>query len=374
MIVAGEASGDLHGSALIKSLKKKTDLNFLGIGGDKMIAEGMKCLFHIKDMAFMGFAEIVRHLPFIKRVQRKLIDEIIESKIETVILIDYPGFNLNFARKVKKLGVKIIYYISPQIWAWGIHRIKKIQKLVDKMLVLFPFEKDFYQKYNIDAEYVGHPLIERFEVYPFLSREQLFDKFNLDMDKNILLLMPGSREQEVKRIFPETIKAAKELAKKFNLQIVVLSPDNINSNLYSEHTQEDGFTVVGKNNYDFLKHSKLGIIKSGTSTLEAGLLGLPMVVVYSTSNLSYLIGKTLATIENIAMINIIAGKNIVTELIQGDANKNKIYQVCSELLENNEKYTAMRQNLLAVKNHFGNYKASENAANEIINFLGYEKP
>jgi len=374
MIIAGEVSGDLHGSALIHSLNKRTDFEFVGIGGEKMLTEGMETLFHIKDMAFLGFTEIIRHIPFIKRVQRKLIETIMAKSIKTVILIDYPGFNLNFAKKIKKMGVKIIYFISPQIWAWGKYRIKKIQRLVDKMLVLFPFEKEFYKNYEVDVEYVGHPLIERLDSYQFLSKSELYNKFGLDSHKEILLLMPGSREQEIKRIFPEAIKTAKNLAKKFNLQVVVLSPENIENKLYNSLTVISGFRVINENNYDFLKHSKLGIIKSGTSTLEAGLLGLPMVVVYSTSNLSYLIGKTLANIKNIAMINIIANKNIVPELIQGDAKSENIFKACAEILEYDEKYSQMRDSLLTVKKKFGNLKASENAANEIMNFLSYEKP
>ena len=202
MIIAGEISGDLHGSTLIESLlRKRNDLKIFGIGGDKMEAAGMDIQFHIKDMAFLGFAEVVKHIPFIKQVQKKLLNVIKEKNIRTVVLIDYPGFNLNFAKKLKRIGIKIIYYISPQIWAWGKNRIKKIKNRVDKMLVVFPFEKQFYNEHGVDAEFVGHPLIKRLGEYKFLSKEELINKYNLDANKGILLLLPGSRIQEIEKIF-----------------------------------------------------------------------------------------------------------------------------------------------------------------------------
>ena len=186
MIIAGEVSGDLHGASLIVELKKlDRRLNIYGIGGDKMKAAGMNIVYHINKMAFLGFAEIIKHLPFIRKVQNDLIKVVKEKNIKNVVLIDYPGFNLSIAKKLKAFGVNIIYYISPQVWAWGAGRINKMKKLVDKMLVVFPFEEELYKKHGVDVEFVGHPLLERISEYNFLTREQLFEKFNLEKGKEI---------------------------------------------------------------------------------------------------------------------------------------------------------------------------------------------
>ncbi|HSD63940.1 MAG TPA: lipid-A-disaccharide synthase, partial [Ignavibacteriaceae bacterium] len=276
LIVAGEVSGDLIGAALIEDLKKlDSDINIFGIGGDRMSEAGMKIQYHIKKMAFLGFAEVVKHLPFIKQVQDELLKTIRNEKINYAVLIDYPGFNLNFAKKLKALGVKIIYYISPQIWAWGENRIKKIKRLVNKMLVVYPFEKELYKKNEVDVELVHHPLIERIDKYNYMSRVELFSKFGLS-EKEILLLMPGSRDHEVRKIFPESIKAAERIAGEFDLQVVVACSSNINENIFYRYHSSKNFRIVKGFTYDLMKYSKLGIIKSGTSTLEAGIFELPM--------------------------------------------------------------------------------------------------
>ena len=266
MIIAGEVSGDLHGGSLVKELKKLDgNLSIYGIGGDKMKSEGMELAYHINKMAFLGFAEVVKHLPFIKRVQKDLIEIIKEKKIRNVVLIDYPGFNLNFAKRLKALKLNIIYYISPQVWAWGKSRINKIKNLVNKMIVVFPFEEKFYNDYGIEVEFVGHPLLERINEYKFLSEDELFEKFNLDKSKDILLILPGSRIHEVEKIFPECIKAAEKLASEFNLQIVTAGSPNIESEVYDKLSNKSGNKTITGFTYDLMKYAKLGIIKSGTS-------------------------------------------------------------------------------------------------------------
>ena len=215
LIIAGEASGDLHGASLIRELKKlDSSLKIFGIGGNKMQAEGMELIYHIDKMAFLGFVEVIKHLPFIKKVQRDLIEEVKKRKIKDIVLIDYPGFNLSIAKKLKQLEPKLelIYYITPQVWAWGKGRVKKIKELFKKVLVVFPFEEKFFKEKNVDAEFVGHPLIQEINKYDFISRNLLDNKFGLDPAKEILLILPGSRKQEVKSIFPEAIKAASKLA------------------------------------------------------------------------------------------------------------------------------------------------------------------
>ena len=370
MIIAGEASGDLHGAALIKKLREKDpEIICEGIGGTNMIAEGFDALFHIKDMAFLGFAEVIRHLPFIKHVQNDLLKLIKKNNITTIVLIDYPGFNLNFAKKVKKLGLKIVYYISPQIWAWGKNRVKKIQKLIDEMIVVFPFEKEFYESYGVNVEFVGHPLVERINSYNFMGKDELYGSYNLIESKDILLVMPGSRKQEISRIFPECLKAANMLCEKFNLQTVVACPENIDRNEFEKYSDLGKFILINNKSYDLMKYAKFGIIKSGTSTLEAGLFNLPFVVVYSTSKITYTIGRLLIKIKNIAMANIILGRTVVKEFIQGEVTAGNLYKNISEILDDEKKYKKIKSELLQIKEKLGTKQASENASELILKLL-----
>ncbi len=370
MIIAGEVSGDMHGASLIKKLKEKQpDIICQGIGGSKMSAEGFEAFFDIKDMAFLGFAEVIKHLPFIRRVQKFLLKKIAENNIKTIVLIDYPGFNLNFAKRAKKIGLKIIYYISPQIWAWGQKRIKKIEKIVDEMIVVFPFEKDFYQKYGVKVEFVGHPLVERINEYKFLTKEEMFNAYGLNPEKEILLIMPGSRKQEIRRIFPECIKAAQMISDRFNMQTIVACPENIDENEFKKYSSNDKYVLIKNRSYDLMKYSKFGIIKSGTSTLEAGLFSLPFVVVYSTSALTYYIGKLLIKIKNIAMANIILGKTVVKEFIQSNVKAELLFENISEILESEKKYNGIKNALSEIQEILGNKRASENAANIILRFI-----
>lgn len=367
MIIAGEASGDLHGAALMYEYKKlDNSVEFYGIGGDKMISTGLNSLYHINQMAFLGFTEVIKHLPFIRTVRKNLKQLIIDNNIKTVILIDYPGFNLNFAAQIKDLNVKTIYYISPQLWAWGEKRITKIKKLIDKVIVLFPFEEEFYKQHNVNVSYSGHPLIERIEEYNFIPKEKFFEAHNLDPDKKILLVMPGSRLQEINKIFPETIKAAYKIIEQFDMQIVVACSSNIDENLFSEFNKDNKFKLIKGHTYELLKYSYFGIIKSGTSTLEAALFELPFIVVYTTSLITYYIGRMLIKIKNIALVNIVAQENIVYELIQHDVNKDNIFNKCSYYLSNYKNYTEIKKKLSKLKSKLGNTGASANAAKIIF--------
>ncbi len=366
MIVAGEASGDLHGASLINEIKKlDPSIEIFGIGGDKMIAAGMNVQYHIKQMAFLGFIEVIRHLPFISKVKNVLLNAVDEKKIDSIVLIDYPGFNLNIAKKLKSRGKKIIYYISPQIWAWGQGRIKKIKSLVDEMIVVFPFEEKLYREHGVKVDYVGHPLVEHINNYKFSAKNEFYEKFSLDKSKDILLVLPGSRKHEIRKIFPETIKAAIKLGNDFNLQVVVACAENIDHKIFGNVSSEHNYKLIKGYTYDLYKHSKFGIIKSGTSTLEAGMFGLPFIVVYSTNFLTYRLGKMVVKISNIAMANIILGKTVVDELIQSDLNEMNIYSKCASYLIDEKKYTSVKQKLLQIKEKLDGVGASKKAA-EIV--------
>lgn len=370
LIIAGEVSGDMHGAALIHELKKLDgSMEFFGIGGSLIKNQGAFLLYHLNRMAFLGFVEVVKHIPFVKQVQGELIDMVHGRNIKTVILIDYPGFNLNLAEKLRSLDVKIVYYISPQVWAWGQNRIKKIKRLVDKMIVVFPFEKEIYRKAGVDVEYVGHPLTDIIADYKFIDRSEFFKNHELDPNKEILLLMPGSRKQEAEKIFPESIKAADKLASEFNLQIVVGASENISERFLKSLTKKSGFKIIKNHTYDLMKYSKLGIIKSGTSTLEAAVFQLPMVIVYKTNALTYFIGKKLIRIKNIGMANIILNEQVAPELIQSDVSSKMIYTKCKEILSDPTLYNSIKDKLGSIKAKLGDTGASKKAAKIIFELM-----
>ena len=370
MIIAGEVSGDLLGGELSTELMQlDNNIKLFGIGGEKMKQAGVEIICHINRLAFLGFAEVVRHIPFVKKVQGDLKKVIKEKNIKHVIMIDYPGFNLNFAAKIKPLGVKILYYVSPQIWAWGIGRIKKIKHLVKKMFVVFPFEEKIYQDAGVDVEFVGHPLLDRISKYQYLSKEEFLKKYNLDPAKNILLILPGSRKFEVEKIFPACIKAALKLKKEFDLQIIVAGASNIDEKLFDEISPFSEYKVIKDRNYELMKYSKVGLIKSGTSTLESGLFGLPMVIVYKTSSLTYFISKSLVRLKSIGMANIILGENVVPELIQHNVNPESIYNEVKKLLSDNFLLDSIKRKLLTIKNKLGNEGAAKRTAQSIYSLL-----
>ena len=334
-----------------------------------MIEEGMNISFHINKLSFLGFVEVVKHLSFIKKVQREILKLVKMKNISTAVLIDYPGFNLSIAKKLKALGLKIIYYISPQIWAWGSSRIEKIRSTIDKMLVIFPFEETLYKNNNVPVEFVGHPMLERIAAHKYLSKTELIKKFKLDDQKEILLLMPGSRKHEVEKIFPAEIEAAAKLSDEFNLQVVVACAQNMNAEIFRNLSVLKNFTLVTENIFDFMNHSKFGIIKSGTATLEAGLHQLPMIIVYKTVWITYLIGKNLVKLESIGLVNILFGEKIIPELIQSEVNADTIYERSKTILTDKTLYQNIKDKLSGLRVKLGTEGASKRAAKIILNTL-----
>ncbi|MFZ1291933.1 MAG: lipid-A-disaccharide synthase [Melioribacteraceae bacterium] len=350
MIIAGEASGDLHGSTLIDELLKiDPTLEISGIGGNRMIKSGLKKLHHISEMSFLGFFEVIKHLPFIKKVKSDLINHVKKENIKTVVLIDYPGFNLSIAKSFKQLGIKNIYYISPQIWAWGKGRIKKIKNLISRMIVFFPFEKEMYTYNQIHSDFVGHPLVNKIENYNFLPKDDLFKKYNLDIQKDLLVILPGSRKQEISEFFNDLIQGAEKISNEFNFQIVVACADNIDENYIRKFSSVKNYKVIKNDTYSLLKNSAFAIVKSGTSTLETAIIGAPFIVVYKTNFLTYLIGKALIKIKNIALVNIVAEKTIVKELIQNDVNPANIFYEAKGILSDKKQMNKLKNDLSEIK-------------------------
>ena len=341
MIVAGEASGDMHGANLVREmLKIDPALNFYGIGGKKLREEGVKLLANASDMAVVGLTEVISKLGSIFKIMGMMKRSLDERRPDLVILIDYPDFNLPLANAAKKRGIKIFYYISPQVWAWRKGRIGQIKKTVDKMAVILPFEVDTYGQEGFTVNYVGHPLLDMVKLN--YSKQESRKKFGLAENKITIGILPGSRLSEVGKLMPELLRASEILAQKMpEVQFVLPLADTLEEKIITEIIS--GFNVkvkiISGHTYDVISCADLALVASGTATLETALLGIPMVIVYKISLLSYLIGRLFVDVKNIGLVNIIAGKTIVPELIQGDASGKRIAAESLSILKNEEKKT-----------------------------------
>ena len=365
MMIAGEASGDLHGAGVVRELKRlQKNLDVYGVGGENMRREGMHLIYHINELGFMGFVEVLKHLPFI-RVMMYTLEQILKfKKPDVLVLIDYPGFNLRFARVAKKYGVKIIYYISPQVWAWHKSRVKQIRELVDKMLVIFPFEVDFYRKEKVNVEFVGHPLLEVLESH--MSRKNFCKRYGIDGTRKILGLFPGSRRQEVENILPVMLSAARQIAHEADMDVALGVAPTLEEKYVKTLFPLDGIHLVSGATYDLMEHSDFAIVTSGTATLETACFGTPMFVVYRTSWLTYLIGRLLVRVRNIGMVNIVAGKQIVPEFVQQGASAKNLVREALRLFRDEKRLSGMKAELSKVKSLLGELGASRRVADRIL--------
>jgi lipid-A-disaccharide synthase len=367
-IIAGEASGDLHGSNLLREIKKlDTSASFRGWGGDLMQEVGTHLVKHYRDLAFMGFLEVVKNLGTIMRNLSFCKEDILEYKPDTLILIDYPGFNLRIAEWAKKQGFRVIYYISPQVWAWKENRVKKMRLNIDKMLVILPFEKDYYRdKWNWEVEYVGHPLMEVVEQYR--KNADLSNKIDSN-GKDIIALLPGSRKQEILKKLPIMLEVSKLFP---DLQFVVAKAPGQEDSFYEGLLQ--GFpnvSAVSGKTYRLLLQSRAALVTSGTATLETALFGVPEVVCYKGSNVSYQIAKRLIKVKYISLVNLIMDKLVVKELIQHDLTPANLQQELNELLNNPARQQQLATDYKALGTLLGEGgHASAKAAASIAEFLG----
>ena len=362
-IIAGEASGDLHGSNLIRELKLlDTAAVIRGWGGDLMQEAGMELRKHYQDLAFMGFYEVLKNLPTILRNLKFCKQDILEFQPDALILIDYPGFNLRIAEWAHKQGLKIIYYISPQVWAWKENRVKIIKECVDKMLVILPFEKDFYRKWGFEVEYVGHPLVEVVEKH----RQSAQGPWTLD--SHVIALLPGSRKQEILKKLPVMLEASRAFPQ---YEFVVARAPGLDEKFYEEilRPYPNVKGVQGKT-YDLLMRAKAALVTSGTATLETALFGVPEVVCYKGSAISYEIAKRLVKIKYICLVNLIMDKEVVTELIQHDLTVSNLNFQLQEILSNSQKIAKVKNDYLALRELLSRGgRASANAAKSIHAFL-----
>ena len=379
-MIAGEASGDLHGSNLIKEIKKLDgDASIRAWGGDLMKAAGANVVKHYRDLAFMGFAEVIGNLPAILSNIKFCKADIQQFQPDVLILIDYPGFNLRIAKWAKKNGLKIIYYISPQVWAWKEGRVESIKKWVDKMLVILPFEKEFYQKWNYKVVYVGHPLVQVIEEFQSSKTFQLItwrwsetntEKKEQQSKKEIIALLPGSRRQEIEIKLPIMLKASEHFS---DYRIIIAQapgqPVDFYKKFISNHFSQIEIALEGQT-YALLNQSKAALVTSGTATLETALFGVPQVVCYKGSNISYQIAKRLVKIKYISLVNLIMDKKIVTELIQNHLTDNHLTRELDCILHNQKKILQIKKDYAELKNVLQQESnASARAAQEIIGFL-----
>ena len=387
-IIAGEASGDLHGSNLIKELKKlDTSAAIRCWGGDKMQEAGGDLVKHYRELAFMGFWEVLKNLFTILRNLKFCKKDIEQFQPDVLILIDYPGFNLRIAKWARQKGFRIIYYISPQVWAWKENRVKMMKECIDKMIVILPFEKDYFKnKWNWEVEYVGHPLVEVVEKFSVFSREsgvsqqlavgswqpESTDSELRTPNSKLIALLPGSRKQEILKKLPVMLEVSKSFP---SYQFIVAKAPGVDDDFYSSLLNPyNNVSAVSGKTYDLLMQAKAALVTSGTATLETALFGVPEVVCYKGSFLSYEIGRRLVKVKFISLVNLIMDKLVVKELIQHDMNVKNLEHELNELLTNEQRILQLKKDYADLKNLLSengpdSYRgASAKAAQLIYNF------
>lgn len=366
-IIAGEASGDLHGSNLIKALKvQQPDIQCRVWGGDLMQAAGGELVKHYRDLAFMGFVEVLKNLRTILRNIAFCKKDILDFQPDALVLIDYPGFNLRIAKWAKQQGLKVIYYISPQIWAWHTSRVHDIKRDVDKMLVILPFEEDFYKKYGVEVEFVGHPLLDAVDGRGYTIHDVSQTLNSKLQTPNLVVLLPGSRRQEVQRILPVMLAVAADFPE---YEFVVAGATSLPEDYYRPFLEKyPNVRLIQGQTYDLLRRAKAALVKSGTSTLETALFDVPQVVCYAGNPLSYFIARRLVNVQYISLVNLIMDRPLVRELIQNELNKNNLKAALAEILLP-EKSAGMRVGYTELRQKLGDGGASERAANAILKFL-----
>ena len=356
-IVAGEASGDLHAAEVVAELKKlDPKLDTFGIGGDLLEREGMRVLHHAREMGIVGLFNVLRHIGMFRRIFKDLLASIEREKPDAVLLVDYPGFNLRVAQRCKEMGLRVIYYISPQVWAWRKGRVKHIAKYVDHMLVIFPFEEAFYKGHDVKVTYVGHPLIDEMTVEDSRPR--------LSSSKLKVALLPGSRRSEINALLPPMLDAVKEMK---DVDAFIIQAPTISSRELLDIMERSGTIVriVPHDRGETLAAADIALSSSGTATLECAIAGTPVVVVYRLSPANYWLAKRVVTLPHFSLINIIAGKQVVPELLQNDVNGRRIAQTVRALTEPGE-YDRLRRELAAVREKLGAPGASRRAAEVIM--------
>jgi lipid-A-disaccharide synthase len=372
-LIAGEASGDLHGAHLVKSIQMQLpEAKFYGIGGVRMQEAGVDLFHDISQLGVTGAWEVLAKIHTIRKVFFQVIQALKTNRPDLLILIDYPDFNLRLARVARKLQIPIVYYISPQVWAWRRKRIYLIARLVSKMIVIFPFERELYEKAGVDVTWVGHPLVDH--VKPGLTKTEFCNLYGLDLSAPIVGLLPGSRENEINRLYP-VMRQATDLIAKENPQVQFILPlaPTVDERLLSRFDGQTPIKIIKNRGYEAMNASDLLIVASGTVTVEAALLKVPMIITYKVSPLTYAIGKRLIRVPYIGMVNLVAEKQIAPELIQENATPERIAEEAIQLLNNPAKRASIREELSKVREKLGEPGASHRAARVVIEVMSDER-
>lgn len=364
-IISGEASGDLHGSNLVKELfQKNRELIIHGWGGDLMEKAGVKILKHYRELAFMGFWEVITNIRTISKNFKLCKQQINDFKPDAVIFIDYPGFNLRMAEFCKENNIKTIYYISPQVWAWKQNRVKKIKAYVDRMMVILPFEKPFYKKFDYEVDFVGHPLIDAIEQFKEVakSKNDFLYEHGLTDQLPIIALLPGSRSQEIKIKLPIMLSIVKNFP---NYQFVIAGAPSKELEFYQEFIENSNVKLISNDTYNLLNNSFAALVTSGTATLETALFKVPQVVCYKGSALSYHIAKRIIKVKYISLVNLIEDRVVVKELIQNDLNEDNLIAELDRIIKGEGRMKMLDDYHLLI-DHCGGTGASNEAANIIL--------
>ena len=370
-IIAGEASGDLHASNLVAEIKKKDKkAEFRGCGGDLMRAQGVDLLKHYRTMAYMGFVEVAVNLRKVLGNIAQCKKDIIDYQPDAIILVDYPGFNFRIADFAHEKGFKVFYYISPQVWAWNRRRVKKVKLSVDKMLVILPFEEEFYKEYGVNVTYVGNPLLDELAKFGTANRSIFLRRNSLGEKREIIALLPGSRKQEVKRVLPIMLRAASHFP---DYQFVVAGVSSLDKSLYKKIMGNSDVFLIENQTYELLQNSSAAIVTSGTATLETALFTVPEVVCYKATTLSYFLAKWMIKVKYISLVNLVMDKEVVKELIQGDLTEENIVNELELLLHNGKRQRQLLEDYEELKGRLGNAGASEKAAEVIIDAMKTRK-
>lgn len=372
LIISGEPSGDLHAANLVISLKRlDPGLIFYGLGGEKSKAAGVDVIFDISRLALVGYLEVIKNLFVVGQAFHAIMSKVDRDRPDLAILVDYPGFNLRIARQMKERGIPVVYYISPQVWAWGADRIDIIKECVRKIIVFFKFEEDLYRSHHIDAECVGHPLIET--VAMTLSKEEAACKFGIGQGKTAIAILPGSRNMEVRRLLPVMARAALAIVNGgINAQFLVAKHPNLPLSLYQNILKKIpiDLKIVDGDTYNLVGACDFAIVASGTATLETAIIGTPFVIIYKTDPLTYMMAMRVMKTKFLGLVNILAAKEIVPEFLQKNATPEKISASVLELLNNPDMQNAVRREFSAIKASLGSPGASSRAAAAIRNILG----
>lgn len=368
MIVTGEASGDLHGANMIRSLRSlQPDLRIFGMGGRELRDAGVEILHDAAGLSVVGITEVFGHLGEILTARRILIEQMRKRKPALLVLIDFPDFNLMLAKKAGKIGIPVLYYISPQVWAWRKGRTGKIGRLADRIAVILPFEQEFYRGYGIEVDFVGHPLMD--SVTATMTAEEFRRSLSIGPDKTIVGLLPGSRRKEIISLLPDFLAAAKILADSSDTGLVFVIPraSTVSRELLEEHgvgeyRQRLDIRLVDENRYDLMANCRAVVAASGTVTLELAILGIPTVVTYRLSRRSYFFGRLLVRLPWFSLVNLVAGRKVIPELLQDQVNPQEIARELSAILKSGEKREAMLLGLEEVRKKLGGPGASRRVA------------